>query len=109
MANAIYKNNAVILHCSNGLIEALYENLLFIAQQQNITSDPLLNFIESLNQEDYGRGCVGGDIENFFDNKQDLIVLAELVGLAIDKAVEERLWNSLIEQRVRDFQKKLVE
>jgi hypothetical protein len=87
MANYILKNNIVILRCSNWVMDLMYNNLRESLNHKKLEDNqPLINFVNALNQEDYGRGCIYVDINNFFDaNSSNGSLFREILEHAINK------------------------
>lgn len=86
MGNYILKKDTVLLRLNNLNMEAFYENLYFIVKERTISDNNLLDFIEHLDQNEYGRGCVYVDLSDYFDLEKDktsIQLLYELVGETI--------------------------
>jgi hypothetical protein len=91
LANYIEKDTVDILKCSNWAMRALHYNLEEVIHQENFdkhTQDILNDFLERLDQNVYGAGCVVVDISDYFGSKDKQLPLSLFFAL-IQKTIEK--------------------
>jgi hypothetical protein len=112
MANYILKQGFEILRCSNWAMEALYENLKETIKIEGLgDNEMLINFLEQLNQNIYGRGCVYVDIADFFNNdpnKLPIMLLIDLIEKTLKNIIMKSSFDASFIKLLKDFQQKLV-
>lgn len=98
MSNYIFKNGIEILRCSNWAMEVLYEALLTTLNTQGLQNNKvLMNFVQRLNQNIYGRGCIYIDVVDFFNDdstKASYDLLLDIIKKAINKIKEANTFDS---------------
>lgn len=88
MANYILKNNIDILRCNNWAMEAFFNNLKELIDAEGLEKNEILiNFLERLDQDNYGRGCVYAEITNYFNGSPNKLPIRLLYDLTL-KTIE---------------------
>jgi len=101
MANYIFKTGEIILRCSNGATELLHDYLTAIIAKEKIdVSKGINNFIEHLDQNIYGLGAIGIELDKHLSVKADRIMLNSLVEKVIKKLKNEGTLDGQIGDRV---------
>lgn len=91
MANYIMLNKAIILRCSNCAMNCFYENLLEIAEKEDLKdNEELMKLIAELDQNTYGLGCVGLDITQELHSLVNIKLFARLVEKTIEKIKSDK-------------------
>ncbi len=76
-------NGKEILLCKNIAFSVLHSNILTIIRKEKINvSHNLLNLLERTDQDIYGSG-IGIDIEKYINEKEDVLLFANLIKQAI--------------------------
>lgn len=110
MANIILKNDEIIWKCSNNLLEVIYDVLIKIMNEKQINKNSsIYEFVELLNQNFYGRGCIVVDLNKHFKNKNDISLFSEIFKQSIDMLKEKFSWPQEIYDHSLSFYKKLLE
>lgn len=99
--NHIYYRNMEIFSGNNGSFDAMWESLLEFAKKKNyLEKEELMSFLDSINQEKYGRGTIGSDITKYFSHQSnDLICLDEL----LEDTIRKMNNNPLIKKEHANF------
>jgi len=84
MSNALYYNNQCFWHASNWVFQVVYESLYEIYLQNEIQNKNIKEFIESIDQETYGYGCVPRDLDKYLKTKEDYLILTDMVKKVIE-------------------------
>lgn len=112
MANYIFKRGVDILRCSNWAMEAFYEKLKKIIELRKLENNEIImDFIEQLDQNIYGRGGVFVEITDYFDNsanKLPLNLLFELVDETIENMKREGTFESSYIDLLEEFKNKIL-
>lgn len=110
MANYILKNDKTILRCSNWAMEVLYNNLSEIIKNKFQQNSKWYEFLEHLNQDMYGRGCINVDIANFFNGEGKLQIqeLYDLMGVVIQKIKDKKEFEDSFITLLEDFKAKIL-
>lgn len=83
MAVRYFFSNDQVLHIRGSTFEVFYQSLLEVIEENNIRlSRNLLRLVDDLETGSYGIGC---NISDYIENKQDLLIFADLVKKAIRK------------------------
>jgi hypothetical protein len=109
VANSIEMNGKLILRCSNLLLDTLHDNLLSLVLEKNIKNENVLKFISDIDQELYGSGCIGVDINNYFLNKEDSKLFIQLITIIIEKSEISGMFSPETTTRMHAFKKALLE
>ena len=111
MANYILKHGVEILRCSNWAMEVVYDNLKEIVQSEGLDNELLIKFLEHLDQNTYGRGCIYIDITDFFNhssNKLPITLLVDLVEKVIKKIKLSNTFDASFINLLEEFKHNLV-
>jgi len=83
--NTILKNNIVILHCANWLLEILYQYLDQVKSSKKCSiNDPIRELVDSLNQGVYGWGNIQIELSDHIASDQEYFQFQQLVLQAIE-------------------------
>ncbi len=94
MANLILKNNKVIWKCSNSMLALIYETIVKIMNDKNINKDSAVyKFVEKLNQDIYGDGCICVDLDDYLKNKTDMFLFAQLFKESVEQLKKKFEWQ----------------
>ncbi len=103
MANIILNNGNVIWKCSNTLLAAIYKTIKDIIKTKKISNKNLQSFIEKLDQDFYGSGCICVDIKDDLKDPQERIEFASIFKQAIDLTNEKNQWTEEIYRHTLKF------
>jgi len=110
MANTIYKHDKILLKCANTVTDSIYQALHKTSIEKNIPPNSnIFNFIEQLNQDTYGLGCVSIDIDNYLISTQDLILFADLLRDTIQISEEKYAWSEITKHYAQQLYDNLMQ
>ena len=114
MANYILKNNVDILRCANWAMDLIFGNLKLAINEEGLEDNSVLNdFLEKLDQDNYGRGCVYVEILDYFsqepnEKKLSLTLLYTLMKKTIEKIKQDISLDPRFIQRLEEFKEKIL-
>lgn len=109
MTVPIMCNKNVILYLSNMLFNRLHKAILKIAEKRKVLeSSQIALFIEETDQDQYGAGNVIADIADYFKNKQEALLFAEIVKEAIEETRASFLNNVGSLEILNNFHQELL-
>lgn len=104
MSNFILRDGKVIWKGSNALFEILFlclkKEIIDKAYKYNKN---ICDFIEALDQEIYGYGCIFVDVKDYFKSKQELLELVFLLKKCIIKSSEKYAWSDEFKKHVYEL------
>lgn len=108
MSNIILQNKQLILKCSNGLLDLLYNHLNIIIDDELIHNAVVRDFVHHLDQQTYGLGCIFIDIKDFFKKRHDMILFIHILNEAINSANKEKSIDADNLTRINNFTNNLI-
>ncbi len=94
MANLILKNDKVIWKCSNSMLALIYETIMGIMNDKKMNKESAVcKFVEKLNQDIYGDGCISIDLDDYLKNNDDILVFAKLFKESIEQLKKKFEWQ----------------
>ena len=107
MANSFLHNNERILRCSNGATYLLYEELAAIVEKEGLNNnDEIAAFLDSLDQDKYGYGVVGGDLMGRIKIPANKKIIQMLMGKTVDKISADKKCTPELIERLAIFKDK---
>lgn len=104
MANCITLNNKIILRCSNCAMSFFYENMMATALNNGFNKNKkLMEFLEKLDQNMYGLGCVELEITEAIDSIEVAKLFQKLVSKTADKIKSDKSGSPDSIERFENF------
>lgn len=108
MGNSILKNKVTILDISNWALVVLHEKLNEYIEEGKVVSKINKKVIESIDQDNFGLGCVNLELTDFFDNHpEDLNEFIKLIINATQDLQKNDTLNASHYDRLQEFIKSL--
>lgn len=103
MSNTIVENGRRILRISNRALYALEKKMINISEQKKINDPFLFNFLEEMDQDNFGCGMIYKDINKFNYHPDSLKIFIHLVKEANRKLSEEHYFDQSVKERMDPF------